>query len=147
MCALRSASLGDLFIVSTGSSLRHSWRITHARPHDGYESPMDRDVASPPRRPQRGRTLAIRCRPGRFARVSRRNERQEPERARAETAGDCVFRRNMGLFPFATRFARASQLAFVAGPPTNTIRSSSSLVLGLCAPYISALFFRCPCCH
>lgn len=34
----------------------------------------------------------------------------------------------MGLFPFATRFARALQLAFVASPPTNTIRSSSSLV-------------------
>lgn len=34
-------------------------------------------------------------------------------RARRRRAGGCVFRRNMGLFPFATRFARASQLAFV----------------------------------
>jgi len=51
--------------------------------------------------------------------------RQEPERARTgkghEAADGCVFRRNMGLFPFATRFTRASQLAFVASPPTNDL--------------------------
>lgn len=51
--------------------------------------------------------------------------RQEPERARTgkghAAAGGCVFRRNMGLFPFATRFARASQLAFVASPPTSDL--------------------------
>ena len=38
----------------------------------------------------------------------------------------CVFRRNMGLFPFATRFSRALQLAFVANAPTNSTLPPSS---------------------
>ncbi|KAL0132231.1 hypothetical protein PUN28_000193 [Cardiocondyla obscurior] len=44
-----------------------------------------------------------------------------PTWQREKAAVDCVFRRNMGLFPFATRFARASQLAFVASLPANDL--------------------------
>lgn len=62
--------------------------------------------------------------------------RQEPERARRgkghAAAGGCVFRRNMGLFPFATRFARASQLAFVASPPTNGLTPRSATLDHAC---------------
>lgn len=44
----------------------------------------------------------------------------------------CVFRRNMGLFPFATRFSRALQLAFVANArPTISSPSASTTLENL----------------
>lgn len=77
----------------------------HHRPTDLNDAPSRSDVVVPV--------------------VSRQDKPTErgknrKERGRRRRAAVCVFRRNMGLFPFATRFARASQLAFVASPPTNT---------------------------
>jgi len=91
------------------------------------EKPVSRDkpwrAINGSHRPQRRRD------PTSVARERNRENRQSKartggsERARVEKgrAGGarCMFRRNMGLFPFATRFARPSQLAFVASPATN----------------------------
>lgn len=74
-----------------------------------------------------------------------RSVRQEPERARTgkghAVAGGCVFRRNMGLFPFATRFARASQLAFVTSPPTNDLTPHPATLDQACTcPFLPVLY-------
>lgn len=103
------ASLEGLLIV--GSLRWYSRSLAHESPWRLRESPVDRGEPSStpptsttrPRDPISSRSFRERASRG-----------QEPERARAETTDGCVFRRNMGLFPFATRFARASQLAFVA---------------------------------
>lgn len=92
---------------------------------------VDTIVGSPPTSTTRSRR-ATQCHLGLVSRGNERpravdggSARQEPERARTgkghEAVDGCVFRRNMGLFPFATRFARASQLAFVASLSANDL--------------------------
>lgn len=61
----------------------------------------------------------------------------------------CVFRRNMGLFPFATRFSRALQLAFVANarpaissPSASTTLENLRNVLLSSPPSRDTLIFR-----